>query len=116
MTSVEHRARLWPFIFALALFAGCARFHPEPISSEKTAASFDERSLTNENLHAFLQTNHLVAEWPCRDWDVNSLTLVAFFYQPALAEARLQLAAVRAAEITAGERPNPTISLTPTYD
>ena len=26
-----------PFIFIIALFAGCARFQPQPISAEKTA-------------------------------------------------------------------------------
>jgi cobalt-zinc-cadmium efflux system outer membrane protein len=108
--------RSWPFIFAIALLTGCAHFKPEPISSEQTAANFDARSLTNENLRVFLETNHVVVDWPRNNWDLDSLTLVAFYYQPGLAEARAQLASVRAAEITAGERPNPTLSLTPTYD
>lgn len=108
--------RFWPLIFALALLAGCARFKPEPISPEKTASSFDARSLTNQNLQAFLETNHVVTEWPCASWGLNALTFVAFYYQPSLAEARAQYASVRAAEITAGERPNPTVGFTPTYD
>jgi len=107
--------RLWLFIFAVAL-AGCAHFTPELISPEKSADAFDARSLTNENLRAFLETNHVVTEWPCRRWDLNALTFAAFYYQPSLAEARAQLASVRAAEITAGERPNPSVSLSPTYD
>jgi outer membrane protein, heavy metal efflux system len=108
--------KYWPIIFIIALLAGCARFQPQPISAGKTAAAFDARSLTNEGLHAFLETNRLVAEWPVRRWDLNALTFVAFYYQPSLAEARAQLASVRSAEITAGERPNPSISATPTYD
>jgi outer membrane protein TolC len=108
--------RFWPFIFAIALPAGCARFHPEPISPGKTASSFEARSLTSQNLQAFLETNQVVAEWPCRSWGLNALTFVAFYYQPALAEARAQYASIRAAEITAGERPNPTVGFTPTYD
>lgn len=108
--------RFWPIIFGMALLAGCARFKPEPISPEGTAASFDTRSLTNSDLRAFLETNHAVAEWPRRAWDLNALTLVAFYYQPALAEARAQYASVRAAEITAGESPNPSLIVTPTYD
>jgi outer membrane protein TolC len=98
------------------MLAGCVRFKPEPISPEKTAASFDARSLTNQNLQAFLETNHVVTEWPCSSWGLNALTFVAFYYQPSLAEARAQYASVRAAEITAGERPNPSVGLTPTYD
>jgi outer membrane protein, heavy metal efflux system len=108
--------RLWPLILSIALFAGCARFKPEPISSEAAVSNFDARSLTNENLHAFLETNHVIAEWPCRTWNLNTLTFAAFYYQPALAEARAQFASVQAAEITAGERPNPSITATPTYD
>src|SRR4051812_7921306 len=108
--------KYWPIIFIMAALTGCARFQPEPISAEKTAADFDARSLTNENLRGFLETNHVVAEWPCRRWDLNGLTFVAFYYQSSLAEARAQLAAVRAAEITAGERPNPSLIASPTYD
>jgi outer membrane protein TolC len=108
--------KFYPLILALALLAGCAHFKPEPISPEKTAANFDTRSLTNQNLQAFLETNHVVAEWPRRNWDLSALTFVAFYYQPALAEARAQYASVRAAEITAGQRPNPTVGFTPTYD
>jgi len=108
--------RYWSLVFPLALLAGCAHFEPQPISPETSAASYEARSLTNEPLRAFLETNHVVAEWPCPRWDLNALTFVAFYYQPSLAEARAQLASVRAVEITAGERPNPSVSLTPTYD
>ena len=101
-------------LFLLA--AGCATYHPQPISPEQTAAAFDARSLTNENLRTFLETNQISGEWPRRSWDLNALTLVAFYYQPTLAEARAQWASARAAKITAGERPNPTVGFTPTYD
>jgi outer membrane protein, heavy metal efflux system len=106
----------WSFIFAIGLLAGCAHFEPRPISPETSAANFEARSLTNEPLRVFLETNHVVTEWPSRRWDLNALTFVAFYYQPSLAEARAQLASVRAAEITAGERPNPSVTFSPTYD
>jgi len=106
----------WPVIFGAMLLAGCATFHSEPVSPEKTADAFDARSLSDENLRAFLETNHVTGEWPRESWDLNALTLVAFYYQPALAEARAQWAAVDATKITAGERPNPSVGFTPTYD
>ncbi len=96
---------------ALALSSGCAHFQSQPISPEKTAADFDARSLTNENLRAFLETNHFDGSW-----NLSALTLVAFYYQPALAEARDGWAAAQAAEITARSRPNPSVSVTPGYD
>jgi outer membrane protein TolC len=106
----------WTAIFGATLLAGCATFHSQPISPEKTAADFDARSLADENLHAFLETNHITGDWPRQSWDLNALTLAAFYYQPALAEARAQWAAVEMSKITAGERPNPTVGFTPTYD
>lgn len=108
--------KFFPFIFALILFAGCATFHSQPLSPEKTVGAFEARSLTNDGLRAFLETNHVTGEWPRRSWDLNTLILAAFYYQPALAEARAQFAAAQAAEITAGERPNPSVSVTPGYD
>ena len=102
--------RFLPILFA-ALIAGCASYQPRPLSPEKAAADFDARSLTNADLRAFLETNHFDGSW-----NLGALTLVAFYYQPALAEARAQWASVHAAEITAGARPNPSISVTPAYD
>lgn len=106
----------WPIIFTATLLAGCATFHSQPISPEKTAAAFDARSLANDGLHAFLETNHVAAPVTGEAWDLKQLTLVAFYYQPALAEARAQLLAAQAAKITAGERPNPSVTVTPGYD
>jgi cobalt-zinc-cadmium efflux system outer membrane protein len=103
-------------IILSCLLAGCATYHPQPVSPEKTAADFGARSLTNENLRAFLETNHVAAPAPGDSWNLKQLTLAAFYYQPALAEARAQLLAVQAAQITAGERPNPSVSVTPGYD
>jgi outer membrane protein TolC len=104
------------FSAVLILAAGCATYQPQPISPEKTAAEFDIRSLTNEDLRAFLETNHVALPAPGDAWDIKQLTLAALYYQPALAEARAHWAAVEASKITAGERPNPTVGFTPTYD
>jgi outer membrane protein TolC len=106
----------WPIIFGAALLAGCATFHPQPVSPEKTAAAFDARSLNDDGLRAFLETNHVAGGWPRDSWDLNGLLFAAFYYQPVLAEARAQWAAVEATKITAGQRPNPTVGFTPTYD
>ena len=85
------------FIFGIILLAGCATYHSQPISPEKAAETFEARSLTNAELHAYLETNHIDGEWPRPSWDLNSLTLVAFYYQPTFAEAREQWAAAQAA-------------------
>jgi cobalt-zinc-cadmium efflux system outer membrane protein len=76
---------------ALVLLAGCATYHPRPISPVETAAAFDTRSLTNEGLRAFLETNHVAAPAPGDAWNLKALTLIAFYYQPTLGEARGQV-------------------------
>ena len=100
----------------LLLVAGCATYHPQPISPEKNATAFNARSLDDPGLRAFLETNHVAMPLPGGAWNLKALTLVAFYYQPTLAEARAQLLAAQAAQITAGERPNPSVSVTPGYD
>jgi len=104
------------FVLVAVVFTGCATYHPQPISPEKTAAAFDERSLADEHLRVFFETNHVAVPGPGGAWNLKQLTLAAFYYQPALAEARAQLLAAQAAEITAGERPNPSVTVTPGYD
>ena len=100
----------------MLLLTGCARFHFEPVSPEQTAAQFESRTLTNVQLRAFLETNQGRGSWPKEEWDLPSLTLAALYFQPDLGVARAQWESARAAEKTAGERPNPTVSVTPGYD
>ena len=98
------------------VLAGCATFHSQPISPEQTADFFGKRSLSDEHLRSFLETNQAPAPGPGEPWNLKELTLAGFYYEPALAEARAQLAALQAGQITAGERPNPSVSATPGYD
>ena len=101
---------------ALSLLSGCVHYHPKPISAPAAADTFDERTLNDERLRHFFEANHETAQWPRKTWDLNGLTLAAFYYHPDLDVARAKWSGARAARITAGERPNPSVSLTPTYD
>ncbi len=96
--------------------ASCAHFHPKPLSASASIVRFESRSLEAPGLRAFLAANHLAAPAPGASWSLQELTLTAVYYQPALAEAREKLLAAQAARITAGERPNPSISVAPGYD
>ena len=109
--------KFWPAIAALGLVAGCARFHPQPLSPAETAAGLESRSLGNPELKAFLE-KHLNRElnpWPVAKWDFEMLTLAAFYYQPSLDMARAVWAEAQAGVVTAGARPNPTVGFTPQY-
>ena len=108
----------WPIILIAALLAGCAHFEPQPLAPEKTAAQLESRRLDDASLQKFLGQN-LGGETngvPVTNWDLNSFTLVAFYFHPSLEVARAQWRVAQAGVKTAGGRPNPTLSLVPGYD
>ena len=109
--------RMTGLCLALGL-SGCAHYEAKPIRPEQTADRFDARTLSDPALCSFLETNlhRSFAEWPPKLWDVETLTYTAFYYQPCLAVARAAWAEAMAAQTSAGERPNPAVSFTPTYD
>src|SRR4051812_5277070 len=74
-------------LFGIISLAGCVRFHPEPLSPEKSAAELENRSLTNAALKQFLAKN---LQREPGAWDFETLTLAAFYYHPDLAVARAQ--------------------------
>ncbi len=103
-------------LLACGIAGGCAHFQPEPLAPRKTADAFESRGLDDPGLQAFLRQNGVPGTEVPRRWDLNSLTWAAFYYQPDLAVARAQWSSASAGEITAGQRPNPSVSLTPAYD
>ena len=113
--TARHR-RLGIVVLGVGLVSGCAHFQPRPLLPESVAAAFGARSLADSGLRTFMAENHVQAPSADGTWNLKALTLVALYYQPALAEARGQLLAAQAARITAGQRPNPSISLTPAHD
>jgi cobalt-zinc-cadmium efflux system outer membrane protein len=104
-------------LLVIALLAdGCVHYQPKPVSLAQTAAELDSRSLTNLDLQKFI-TAHLTNQpAPITDWNVDLLTLAAFYYHPSLQLARAQSQTAAAGKLTAKARPNPTLSLSPGYD
>lgn len=100
------------------LLTGCVHYEPRPLSPVDRAAAFASRSLDSPDLRDFLAANRTVSpeEWPLRAWDGESLILAAFHYHPDLAVARAEWASVRAAVVTAGKRPGPSLDFTPQYN
>jgi outer membrane protein TolC len=106
------------FLLCVLLVASCARFHPQPLSPSQTAEGLDNRTLTNESVKLFVETNlhREFPTWPADTWDFDMLTLAAYFYHPSLEVARAQWAVTRGGEVTAAQRPNPTLTVQPGYD
>ncbi|HEY6169122.1 MAG TPA: TolC family protein [Verrucomicrobiae bacterium] len=111
--------RQFPFLCAAFLaLAGCARFESRPLEPAKNLDRFEQRTLAETQLRAFVETNlhRTFLEWPPAEWNLETLTLTAFFFHPDLDAARARWAVADAGKVTAGQRPNPTLSVTPAYN
>jgi cobalt-zinc-cadmium efflux system outer membrane protein len=105
------------FVIVLGILAGCVSYRPAPISPTVTESAFRARSLDDPGLRDFVSKSapDRAKEWPPREFDLNALTLVAFYYHPDLELAQVRVSESTAGEITAGERPNPSVSFSPQY-
>ena len=98
-------------VVCVSLAAGsCIRYRPKPIVPASLLSDYQARTLDGGEVSKFLRDRGAVAEWPPGSWDLRALTLAAFFYSPDLDIVRAQWSAAKAGRITAGERPNPTLS------
>lgn len=95
---------------------GCVHYRARPLAAAAVADDFASRSLSEPGLRRFLESNHTQGEWPRRSWDLESLVLAGFYYSPELDLARARWATAQAGSRTAGQRPNPTVSVAPSYN
>jgi cobalt-zinc-cadmium efflux system outer membrane protein len=104
-------------LFGVFLMAGCAvqHYQPAPIVASATASQFESRSLADVGLRSFEEKNlgHPMSSWPPKPWILQTLSLAALYFNPALDLARARLARADAAMVTAGARPNPTLGFSP---
>ena len=103
---------------AILMFSACApvkRYHPAPIVPAQTAAQLESRTLSDTGLKQFMEKSlgHPLAAWPIAFWTPNELARAAYYFNPQVQIAEAQAEAAQAAVITAGARPNPTLSLAP---
>ena len=110
--------KFWPPILGITLLAGCVHYQPQPISPKDTAAQLESRRLDDIGLKKFLEQNlgREFTDWPHKSWDLQELTLVAFDFHPSLEVARAEWLVASAGLKTAGARPNPSVSVVPSYD
>jgi len=97
-------------LLVLAFVPACVRYHPRPIAPAATMADFEARGLDSSELGRFLIANKETETWPPAVWDLKTLTLAALYYHPDMDIARAQWGIAQGGRITAGERPNPTLT------
>ncbi len=105
--------RLTLILCAVTCLWACATPQPEPIDPVKSEEAYRARSLSDPGLKAFIEANRMVEakDLSPRTWDLEALTLVAFYYHPDLDIARAQFQQQEAGITTAKAVPNPTVGL-----
>jgi outer membrane protein TolC len=103
-------------VLAAIALTGCVHYRAQPLVAAKVAAEYESRSFAEAGLRGFLETNRVTSEWPRRVWELESLTLAAFYFSPELDLARAQWGTAQAGLRTAGQRPNPTVTASPQYN
>lgn len=108
-----------PLLIALVSLSGCAhyRYRPAPISPPAIADSLESRSLDDPALRDWMRQSAdlQVSAWPLNEWDLQHLTLAAFYFNPDLDVARTNAASADAAITTASAKPNPSVTVGPGY-
>ena len=96
-------------------FAGCAHFQDHPLNPADLERRIEARTLSSDKLRDFINSVDAHKIGLSKVWDVDKLTLAAIYYHPDLAVARAQTETLDAARITAAQRPNPSVTVSPTW-
>ncbi len=117
---IHPRLLVMVLVISLAgfIFNGCTHFEAKPLVASENLARMEQRSLMDSDLRKFVETNmhKTFTEWPPDPIDFEILTLVALYLNPELNVARAKSYEALSAEISAGERPQPSISFSPAYN
>lgn len=111
------RARSLLPAFAALLLAACASYQPAPLDPAASAERFGSRRLDAPEVRAHVVEllPQTATEWPPSAWNRAELLAAALLLNPKLAVARAQVEATVAHEITAGQTPNPELTLQSEY-
>ncbi len=107
-------------LLALVFVTGCApyKYHAAPVSPLALAQSLQTRSLDDLDLRSWMKqaADYQPSSWPLETWDLNALTLAAFYFNPDLDVARANVSSAAAAIQTAAMKPNPSVGVGPGYE
>ena len=100
-------------VIVAALLSACASYHPQPIAAATLMRSFEARTLADPELLRYVAAHdhRAVDGRPPPQWNLDTLTLAAFYFSPELDVARAEAGVSQAAIKTAGQRPNPLLQL-----
>src|SRR5579863_2828618 len=90
-------------------FVSCYRYQARPLAPQGVERQYRSRTLADAGLKEFLQAQveGRPPSWPANKLNLDTLTLVAFYFHPDLDVARARVAAAEASITTASTMPNP---------
>lgn len=96
----------------MLLFTGCVKFQRVSLNPSQLYNDFTSRSLESPELKQFIEekTGSTNVVWPPEVWDFQLLSLAGLYFHPSLKSARASIKTAESAIITAGAKPNPTIT------
>ncbi|HEY0232166.1 MAG TPA: TolC family protein, partial [Dokdonella sp.] len=97
--------------------AACAHYEPRPLPPQESAHAFAARRLEAPELRDRVQgvLPASAGTWPPSNWNRADLLAVALVQNPQLAVVRAQVQEALAKETSAGETPNPDLTLQSEY-
>ena len=106
--SLRRGALLAPLLF----LAGCYHYRPQLLLPAAVEQQYRSRTLADAGLKEFIEAQPVgkPPAWPSKELSLDTLTLIAFYFQPDLDAARARVAASEAAVVTASTKLNPTLS------
>lgn len=110
---MRSKTKLASLTIAACLTGACAHqtYQPKAITPEHTAEQIRAKSLSSPELRRHMESQGYSPEaFPLQTWNLRALTLAAFHYHPKLAVARAEWRVAQAEEITAGQKPSPSLS------
>jgi cobalt-zinc-cadmium efflux system outer membrane protein len=101
----------------LGVIAGCVGYQAAPLEPRHNVEQFAARRLDDKQLGDDVANLMPPAgtSWPPQEWDRGELLAVALVRNPGLAVSQAQVQAALARRVTAGETPNPGVTLQSEY-
>lgn len=97
--------RLLVYLSPLLLTACGIAFQAKPIPQQQNIENIQQASPTMDGFQAFVRAQSQMVSWPIATWDLDSLTLSALYFHPALKVAKSDYAVALASITSAGLRP-----------
>lgn len=98
--------------------SSCVHYRGQSLAPAQSEIEFRQRSFNDPGLVTFVRSVSpaQAKSWPPKILDLNTATLTAAYFNPAISVARARVRTADAAIMTAGGRPNPSIGAAAGYE